>query len=747
MNVTMVKMPVRLPRTFVNYPTFSGLGLLQNAAVIERAGHKTRVVDAMFLSPNLLMREEDGCIILGDDTPAFYESVLEGDPDAVVIGNDMFCDLDGYSGAVLKKLLTAVKRRRPGAVTVLADCYTGGTDYFKYDPAVVRDKFGGLDLVLTGETEASLAALLGGAPPSAFKRLDDLPPPAYHLLDMENYFQVVAAAVSRDLVHEFKEPARMLALQTSRGCPYSCTFCASILHGAGYRAHSSGHVTKMLDMFRERYRVERFVFLDDAMNIDTKRFGRICRHLAMRGIGWDAVNGLRADRVSRRDMQMMAAAGNRSLAVSAESGDQRVCDVIIGKGLDPGAVEKAARNASETGLALQIHYMIGIPGETAADMNRTLGHAALMAERYNARPLMQFATPVPGTPMERTCREKGWLAGDYNGADLRGAFAGRSFIRTPEFDPELLYRLRARFDRRVAAGRDALLMLDPGYVCNSSCTYCCTAVFRGKTMGLEDAVAMVLAARRSGILRVDIGGGEPTLLPWLTDLIRACVKMGMRETGLVTNGRMLAYPRFAAQIITAGVTRVSVTLNGPDAGSHDRMARVRGAFGQTMAGVRNMVSAGFENIHFNVVACRSNLAVLDRTVALAGTFSAAPVNLQPAFPMGAALSGREFVDSYGEMEQAVRKVMDSVPGTAVRVHNLPFCVMPDCEGMLVESSGVSGRRMRLPGGGVRSFAGVVNAMKTKPWFCEGCEYDVICGGVWKKIARQSGWLDKTPRST
>ena len=70
-------------------------------------------------------------------------------------------------------------------------------------------------------------------------------------------------------------------------------------------------------------------------------------------------------------------------------------------GLDLSTIVDAARNAHEAGVPLMIHYMIGLPGETAEEINETLAFALDLYDRYDAWPAVQYATPLPGTALAR----------------------------------------------------------------------------------------------------------------------------------------------------------------------------------------------------------------------------------------------------------------------------------------------------------------------------------------------------------
>ena len=86
-----------------------------------------------------------------------------------------------------------------------------------------------------------------------------------------------------------------------------------------------------------------------------------------------------------------------TVSVSAESGSQRVLDHSVGKQLDLARIHQVAADAHRAGVPLLIHYMIGLPGETAEEINQTLELALTLWDDHGAQPAVQFATPLPGT--------------------------------------------------------------------------------------------------------------------------------------------------------------------------------------------------------------------------------------------------------------------------------------------------------------------------------------------------------------
>jgi MoaA/NifB/PqqE/SkfB family radical SAM enzyme len=169
-------------------------------------------------------------------------------------------------------------------------------------------------------------------------------------------------------------------------------------------------------------------------------------------------------------------------------------------------------------------------------------------------------------------------------------------------------------------------LLKVGYACNNNCAFCHSAPHRGYDSTIEEIRDKIVSARRLGAEMLVLSGGEPTIrrdLPAITAAIRDC---GMK-IGLVTNGRMLAYPRLAEKLISAGLGYAYVSLCGPDIEVHDRHTRTR-SFNQTLQGIKNL-SGNIDDLTINLVLTAWNLEHLGRL----------PNRLTPLTTTGAPLTG------------------------------------------------------------------------------------------------------------
>ncbi|MDH5670748.1 MAG: B12-binding domain-containing radical SAM protein [Myxococcales bacterium] len=203
-------------------------------------------------------------------------------------------------------------------------------------------------------------------PRANIEDLDSLPLPAWDLTDIDAYARRRGMSLAGQ--------RRYMALTTSRGCPYRCTYCHDI-QGKRFRAHSPKYVLAMIDALRARYDVHDFDITDDIFNFDAERMMTICDGLIERGgIGFTCPNGIRADRMTVEQADRMARAGCQYVAIAIESATPRIQKQIrkhlrFDKAL-PVIEAFTARRVFTSGF-----FMVGFPGESEAELQQTIDFA------------------------------------------------------------------------------------------------------------------------------------------------------------------------------------------------------------------------------------------------------------------------------------------------------------------------------------------------------------------------------------
>ncbi|PID57155.1 hypothetical protein CSB45_07960 [candidate division KSB3 bacterium] len=192
--------------------------------------------------------------------------------------------------------------------------------------------------------------------------LDRLPFPKYEKFELKKYV------------------AREIGVITSRGCPYSCTFCpVKTTIGRTTRFRSVNLIVDEFEYWRQQgYRD--ILILDDNFAMKQERVYGICDEIerrGLRGFRFRCGNGIRADHVDEKLLRRMHEVGFRFLSFGVESANEHVLKTIK-KGEKLYAIEQAVKAACAIGYDVTLFFIIGLPGETAEDAEKSLE----FAQRY-----------------------------------------------------------------------------------------------------------------------------------------------------------------------------------------------------------------------------------------------------------------------------------------------------------------------------------------------------------------------------
>ncbi|MCX5837976.1 MAG: radical SAM protein [Deltaproteobacteria bacterium] len=172
--------------------------------------------------------------------------------------------------------------------------------------------------------------------------------------------------------------------------------------------------------------------------------------------------------------------------------------------------------------------------------------------------------------------------------------------------------------------------------CNLACGHCRASALRGPYEGeldtekckrILDEIAVV------GKPVIILTGGEPLLRPDIFEIAAYGDRKGLRMV-LATNGTLVT-ETIAENLIRAGIRRVSVSIDGPDAESHDAFRGVPGAFAGAMAGIAAMKQAGLE-FQINTTITQANLSRIREIHALAYRLGAVAHHIFLLVPTGRA---------------------------------------------------------------------------------------------------------------
>ncbi len=258
-------------------------------------------------------------------------------------------------------------------------------------------------------------------PRNEYVDVDAVPVPAYHLLDIERYFDI-------DFVRFPTVDRRAIQLFTSRGCPYRCIYCHD-LFGKRFRGRKPELVWEEMKYLHDTYGIREFMIEDDIFNMDLDRAKKICDLIIASGLelGLQFGNGVRLERFDEELMRKLAQAGAHHMAIAVESANDRI-QKLIKKHLKLSRFNEVLGWARKYKIETLGFFMLGFPGETVAEINQTIKFAC---ESYFDEALFSIATAYAGTELNDLVRATGAFEG---GNDVHDEWEGVVRIKSGEWD-------------------------------------------------------------------------------------------------------------------------------------------------------------------------------------------------------------------------------------------------------------------------------------------------------------------------
>ncbi len=379
-------------RSYVIMPSL-GLGYL--ASIAREEGHNVEILNCM----KERVKPEDFTKFLGNKR---YD----------LIGFQVF----SYDLYFVKKYLQIIKELSPDTITVAGGAHPSG------DPEGTLEYLSELDYAFKGEAEIGFREFLKNIgnkkalstipgliyrtdnriivnPMKVVEDLDTLPMPAWDIIKPETYPEAPHGAFTQNF------PTAPIII--TRGCPFSCTFCAGkSITGFKMRARSIDNVMEELRYLKKRG-IKEFHIEDENFTARKDLVMEFCDRLLKENIGmsWSLPAGVRIDTLERKMLVMMEKAGCYSMALGIEFGTQRMMD-ITKKRLKIETIRERLElfrglNIKKTGF-----FLFAVPGETIEEMKETMRFAlSLPIERAQFNNFM----PLPGSELWESLKKQGRL--------------------------------------------------------------------------------------------------------------------------------------------------------------------------------------------------------------------------------------------------------------------------------------------------------------------------------------------------
>lgn len=220
-----------------------------------------------------------------------------------------------------------------------------------------------VDHVVQGEGEQAILDIINGQEKNRIirkKRINDLDSLPFQPWDIFNNLPYDYTAPRMDVKPVF-------TMNTSRGCPFNCTFCSvGSIWGKQYTYFSAERIIEEIRYLVNNFGAKGIYFREDNFTLNLKRTTEFCERLIDKGpaIEWSCET--RVDNMSEELLKLMSSAGCRALYLGIESGSQRILD-MLDKQITLEQIENTVKWCKKYNIKTYCSLITGVPGETYDD--------------------------------------------------------------------------------------------------------------------------------------------------------------------------------------------------------------------------------------------------------------------------------------------------------------------------------------------------------------------------------------------
>ena len=228
---------------------------------------------------------------------------------------------------------------------------------------------------------------------------DLIPYPYYDVFDMKYYFHqsIFGARVKKSI-----------NILSSRGCPYSCTFCSLSFPNVTYR--SIDNVIAEIQYLKDNYNVDSILFADELFVISKKRVYEFCEKIKPLNIKWGGQGRANVIDDDVNLIKAMKSSGCQYIGYGLESATNEMLSTMQKKSTVTQN-KNAIRVALDQKLIVVAQYMFGFPGETIETINngieffKEVGYCPPLGLR--SEPHISLTVPLPGSQLYEDSKKTG----------------------------------------------------------------------------------------------------------------------------------------------------------------------------------------------------------------------------------------------------------------------------------------------------------------------------------------------------
>lgn len=199
------------------------------------------------------------------------------------------------------------------------------------------------------------------------------------------------------LPFSFVKNPNYACLLTSRGCPFSCSYCASRFLHPDFIQLPAENLIEEIEFYYYNLKITNFVFYDDALLVNfDNHLKKILLKLKNIKANFYTPNGLHAKFINEEVARIFFEMGFKSIFMGLETIIEKR-QAETGNKVNNNQLIKAVKNLQKAGFTekeIGVYILIGLPGQTVKEAVETIE----FVKNNSATPFINGFSPIPNTP-------------------------------------------------------------------------------------------------------------------------------------------------------------------------------------------------------------------------------------------------------------------------------------------------------------------------------------------------------------
>jgi len=385
-------------------------------------------VGITYLSSMLKSHGHETDMAIAKNFEQIKKEIKKAEPD--VIGFSVMTGGHKWAAEMAKKI-----RENLGIISVIGGAHP------TYFPEYIKDE--GVEVIIRGEGEFPLLDFMNRIEKGEdYSEIDNLSVKKNGKI-IENPIRPIPADLDvypfpdRHLydILEKRLDRTVRPVLTSRGCPFTCSFCFAgvqkqiySVDGKYVRFRSVENVIEELKELKNSVEVNQIYFTDSVFGLNKKWLYRFLKKYKEE-IGIDFYGLIRADIVTEEFVKNLKEAGCLKVFFGIEAGNEELRNNVLTKNISNKQIYNAAELLHKYGIKFRAYNILGLPDETLETAYETV---QINIDIRTDFPWCSLFSPIPGTKLTQYTLDKGYLDKNFDFDQLPKSYYSVSLLKLPD---------------------------------------------------------------------------------------------------------------------------------------------------------------------------------------------------------------------------------------------------------------------------------------------------------------------------